>query len=184
MSRKISRRVPPVAPRKRGRTVNTIEDQHPPIQPRQRGADERIAERRVQSLRLRQAGASYRAIARQLGVDVRIAWEDVQAELGALRDLATNQAEDIRELELRRLDDIVMKATLLLGTGCVKAGDLLVKCMERRARLLGLDAPTKVAPTNPSGDKPYEGYDLSQLSEDELVTVLAILETAANRKKP
>jgi len=33
--------------------------------------------------------------------------------------------------------------------------DRAIKLMERRARLLGLDAPTKIAPTNPDGDKPY-----------------------------
>lgn len=35
------------------------------------------------------------------------------------------------------------------------AVDRAIKLMERRARLLGLDAPTKVAPTTPDGDKPY-----------------------------
>lgn len=33
--------------------------------------------------------------------------------------------------------------------------DRAIKLMERRARLLGLDAPTKMAPTTPDGDKPY-----------------------------
>lgn len=34
--------------------------------------------------------------------------------------------------------------------------DRAVRLMERRARLLGLDAPAKVAPTTPDGDKPYQ----------------------------
>lgn len=32
--------------------------------------------------------------------------------------------------------------------------DRLLKIEERRAKLLGLDKPTKIAPTNPDGDKP------------------------------
>ena len=36
------------------------------------------------------------------------------------------------------------------------AMDRLLKIGERRARLLGLDAPTKTALTDPSGDKPME----------------------------
>ena len=34
--------------------------------------------------------------------------------------------------------------------------DRLLKISERRARLMGLDAPTKTALTDPSGDKPME----------------------------
>lgn len=30
------------------------------------------------------------------------------------------------------------------------------RCIERRCKLLGLDAPAKVAPTDPTGDKPYD----------------------------
>lgn len=29
-------------------------------------------------------------------------------------------------------------------------------CIDRRIKLLGLDAPTKIAPTNPEGDQPYD----------------------------
>ncbi len=32
----------------------------------------------------------------------------------------------------------------------------LISIMERRAKLLGLDMPVKIAPTNPEGDKPYD----------------------------
>ena len=31
--------------------------------------------------------------------------------------------------------------------------------MERRAKLLGLDAPTKIAPTNPEGDEEFGADD-------------------------
>ena len=33
----------------------------------------------------------------------------------------------------------------------------LLKCMKRRADLLGLDAPTKIAPTTPDGNDEYTG---------------------------
>lgn len=47
---------------------------------------------------------------------------------------------------VRRLEDNAIKLSAI---------DRAVKLMERRAKLLGLDAPTKVAPTNPNGDKAY-----------------------------
>ena len=48
----------------------------------------------------------------------------------------------------------------------LSAVDRAVKLMERRAKLLGLDAPTKVAPTNPNGDQPYATF-IQALPQDE-----------------
>jgi hypothetical protein len=38
----------------------------------------------------------------------------------------------------------------------LQAMDRILKIMERRAKLLGLDMPTKIAPTDPSGEKAFE----------------------------
>lgn len=46
------------------------------------------------------------------------------------------------------------------------AMDRLLKISERRARLLGLDAPTKTALTDPSGDKPMEVVQVYLPSND------------------
>jgi len=123
------------------------------------GEEEQIAARRVQALNLRKAGASYRAIAQQLGVDVSTAWSDVQAELGALRALATTAAEDVRALELQRLDALTaglfVKATQQGGDA--RAVMALVRVSDRRAKLLGLDAPVKVQPVAP--ERPFEALD-------------------------
>lgn len=45
--------------------------------------------------------------------------------------------------------------------------DRLLKIQERRSRLLGLDKPTKVAPTNPEGDKPAPAYIIMATPEDQ-----------------
>ena len=34
--------------------------------------------------------------------------------------------------------------------------DIVLHCIEKRCKLLGLNAPTKISPTDPSGTKPYE----------------------------
>lgn len=52
----------------------------------------------------------------------------------------------------------------------------VMSCIDRRCKLLGLDAPTKIAPTDPSGENPYMG-----LSDDDLRR--ALLE-AATRAAP
>ena len=67
---------------------------------------EAIAERRAMALELRKAGGSYREIARQLAVDVHTAHADVQAELAALRETTVGRAEELRDLELQRFDEM------------------------------------------------------------------------------
>lgn len=133
---------PPKDPRHATKPPKT-QRQRPP----HRGEEERIAVRRVQALQLRKAGASYRQIATQLGVDIATAWSDVQAELLQLRTLATTTAEDVKALELQRLDALTaglfVKATS--SGGDARAVTALVRVSERRARLLGLDAPVKLA---------------------------------------
>lgn len=102
-----------------------------------------MAERRVQSLDLRKAGASYRQIAAQLKVSVETAWSDVQHELAELAKLAAASAEDVRALELARLDEVTLQMTRQMRTGSVAAAQTLIRAQERRARLLGLDAPVR-----------------------------------------
>lgn len=52
-------------------------------------------------------------------------------------------------------------------------------CVDRRCKLLGLDAPSKIAPTNPEGNKPYE----PALSERVIARrVTALLERARARR--
>jgi transcriptional regulator with XRE-family HTH domain len=51
-------------------------------------------------------------------------------------------------------------------------------CIDRRAKLLGLDAPTKIAPTDPTGEKPYDN-----VSDDERIARLATLLDAARTRR-
>lgn len=44
-------------------------------------------------------------------------------------------------------------------------------CIERRCKLLGIDAPTKIAPTDPSGEKEYAGITDADLLR-ELASIL------------
>lgn len=152
------------------------------MKPRDPGDDERIAARRAQAITLRKAGATYRAIAATLTVDVRTAYEDVQAELMQLRELTEQEARDYRNLELERIDGLLLSLSSLitrpqgmpasLWKADAYAVDVARKLSESRRKLLGLDAPTKVAPVTPDGEKPYEGaIDLSKLSKETLLAI-------------
>jgi len=146
-----------------------------------RGEEEIVAERRVAALELRKAGRTYRYIAAMLNVDVHTAWEDVQAELTALRQQATEIAEEVRELELRRLDDWTAALTAQAQTGRERSIDSLVRIQERRARLLGLDAPTK---QEIKAEHHVTQNDLGLLSNVELAVDLAIMRRSLDEATP
>jgi hypothetical protein len=70
-------------------------------------------------------------------------------------------AEAQLAIELDRLDFVIRKATQTANSGeasletRLKALDRIVAAGARRSKLLGLDAPEKVAPVTPDGQKPY-----------------------------
>jgi hypothetical protein len=111
------------------------------------------AERRAFVLRARKAGATYAEIAaaaiekfgvEQLprGYDKRYAYKDVKRELDALREEIGEDAQAVLTLELQRLDDLLKGVWNLAArkNPDYKAFDRVLRVMERRARLLGLDA--------------------------------------------
>jgi DNA-binding transcriptional MerR regulator len=98
-------------------------------------------ERQRQALELRKAGVSYAAIAeRLLYRGPQSACEAVKA---ALRKTIQEPADDVRRLELERLDVLALAVWPQARQGNQGAIDRALKIAERRAKLLGLDAPTK-----------------------------------------
>jgi hypothetical protein len=93
---------------------------------------------------LRIAGATYRQIGKQLTVSEKTAYLDVQAELGRLDAIAKEKAERLRDLEARRLDHWTVALAAGIRSGDPRAIGAAVRLSERRARLLGLDAPLKI----------------------------------------
>src|SRR5688572_28673291 len=72
------------------------------------------AERRQRALDYRKAGASYRAIGDALGVSEKTAHGDVQQALASLAAQEQASAEQLRALELARLDDLALVATRIM----------------------------------------------------------------------
>lgn len=100
----------------------------------------RAAERRVKALKLRQRGLPYPQIAEALGVSTRTAYRDVRKELEKIQETCAEEAELVREIELRRLDELWSVANTAALNGDIKAIDRCLRIQERRAKLLGLDA--------------------------------------------
>lgn len=115
------------------------------------------AERRRQALDLRRTGATFRQIADTLGVTQSTAHKYVATEIDRLNAASREDAERVRTLEADRLDRALLSIWPQVTRGNFGAIDRMIRIMERRARLLGLDAPNKFSPTNPEGDGPAEG---------------------------
>lgn len=101
----------------------------------------KTVEKKIKALELRKAGANYQSIADALGYKGPSgAFKAVQS---GLRAVLKEPAEELRTLELERLDGILMAIYPLARGGDNAAIDRCLKIMERRSRLLGLDAPAK-----------------------------------------
>lgn len=120
-------------------------------------------EKALQALSLRKYGASFRQIAETVGYADE---SGARKAVGALlKKVEYEGVDEVRALELERLD------AMLLGNAQSKTGiyhqavngnqgaiDRVLKIMERRAKLLGLDAPEKQDIT----------IDVSKLTDEEL----------------
>jgi hypothetical protein len=106
------------------------------------------------------------------GWDELYAYKDVKRELDKLRDEIKESAEDIRSMQDARLDAMLRAIwpRIVRDNPDLKAMDRGLRIMDRRAKLWGLDAPSKFAPTDPSGQEPYQGNVISvyqHLPDDE-----------------
>lgn len=106
--------------------------------PRPRRTSKRIerASRRAEAFALRRNGVSTAAIAQHLGVHPRTVSTWIREAIQAIPEEAMAA---IRAMELERLDAILAPQMRLALAGDGFAVDRVLRIMERRARLLGLD---------------------------------------------
>lgn len=138
----------------------------------------KTAEMRRQCIALRRSGATYAAIGDQLGITRGGAFKNVQRYLTELQTSSAEDMDFVKALELERLDRMFMGLWRRAMDGDAAAVDKALKIMDRRAKYLGLDMPAKIAPTDPTGDTPYDPItDTERASRLE-----AILATARDRR--
>lgn len=119
----------------------------------------KAAIREAEAVRLRLEGASYREIAERLGYrGPSGAYKAVERAIGRL--CPVERAETLRRIEAARLDRLWRKLWRKLEEGDLSVVDRLLRIMERRARLLGLDAPAKAGLVLSNGEKPIRLIDL------------------------
>lgn len=118
-----------------------------------------LAERRRKAVEMRKAGCSYDEIARALGFsNSGNAYHTVHK---ALKATYREPAEELRTLELERVDRLMRAIWPRAIKGDVDAIDRVLKVMARRARLLGLDR--NPAPVPPEVDTTVHGSFIEEL---------------------
>lgn len=112
---------------------------------------------RAKALELRLRGKTYRQIAAEgelKGEDgqplsLTRVYELVQEGLAAARTETAENAQAVKELEIERCDRLLDKLEGLPFSA--RVADSILRVMERRSRLQGLDAPTKWEGSGPGG---------------------------------
>lgn len=120
------------------------------------------------AMELRKAGRTYEEIATELNCSIAGAWKSVNRYLVERREQIAESANEVREIELQRLE-----AATLLAMEHIRAGDLsgidrLLRVQERRAKLLGLDAPTVIQATINAADEAAYAAQLAQMTAEQL----------------
>jgi len=98
-------------------------------------------EREHEALALRRSGKTYDLISQQLGITPQGAHKAVVRALGKLNAQVVEGAEQLRSLEVQRLDALFDQMYAQAARGNQGAVDRCIRIMERRAKLLGLDLP-------------------------------------------
>lgn len=104
--------------------------------------DPELIDRELKVLELRRAGLTWHRIAEESGyADASGAYV---AYKRAMKRTLQQPADEIREQELDRIDRLQLALWPNAMKGSERAIVTIVRLMERRAKLLGLDAPTKI----------------------------------------
>jgi hypothetical protein len=104
-----------------------------------RGNKLRAEERRRECIALRRAGATFVEIGQAVGISAMTAYKYVASALVRIRTEMSLDAEEVRTLELERLDRMQLKLAPLVEAGNMAAMDRWLSIMAMRSRLLGLE---------------------------------------------
>lgn len=102
------------------------------------------AERRGKAIAMRLAGLDYETIAQRLGYASRgAACQDITRALEANVAEQNRSADVLRQEELQRLNRLQAGVWQAAVSGDTKAVDTALRIIDRRCKLLGLDAPVR-----------------------------------------
>lgn len=95
------------------------------------------------ALELRKKGYTYRQIAKEIGCHETTAFHRVKNALQRLTTTLTESAEELRRIELEKLDYLENQLQTGIENFDTKAILAALKIQESRRKLMGLDSPVK-----------------------------------------
>ncbi len=129
-------------------------------------------EKQRQALELRKAGLSYPKIADSLGYEGPSG--AYQAVMSALDKTLREPAEEVRKLELDRIDHLQSLIWSRLLAGDDVAFDKFMRLSQHRCKIQGIYAPAKMALVNPNNEK-ESAFVQKALASDDTRELLALL---------
>jgi hypothetical protein len=125
------------------------------------------AEQQVTAYNLRLTGLSLRAIGEQMGVSHTTASDWIKAEC---RERVLPLADEVRQMEIDRYDAWLVKLNEQITDGhqVARNVEVGVKVSERRARLLGVDAPAQAEVATTFDPRPAELLDRLALARERV----------------
>lgn len=125
-------------------------------------------------------GLNYRDMATALGVSLGTVSKDVKIILARWRNEQVTAVDDWAQLEVRRLDRVLNGIWDKAIAGDLSAVDRVIKVMERRAKLLGLDKPERQEVSGLNGG-PIETLEIGLTDEERARRIARILDAARAR---
>jgi hypothetical protein len=138
-------------------------------------------EHEEKALELRKKGWSYNEIGAQLGISRVAAYQCVMRVLAAYESDIKENVPAVRRLELERCDAMTKALAKRVDKGDVRAILANLKVSERRAKLMGLDVPTRLEHGGVDGQPIEMRMSDAELDGEiqQLVSVLRIVVTGA-----
>lgn len=115
----------------------------------------------------------YRDIAAAIGISKSQAHRLVVAGLQEVREQISADADLLRAEELSRLNRMLEGLWSSARKGDVHAVDRVLKISERRAKLLGLDAPVRLAHGGDADAPPIESKHVHSYTDADLERIIA-----------
>lgn len=118
----------------------------PPVRASHNAQD--LADRRIKAVEMRIQGMTYNAIAEALKVGYHTVWNDIKV---TLQEREAEAVPQLRQIEEERLNHVVAEANAIAKKYrntkpelALKALDRVIRAVQTRAALLGLNAPVEV----------------------------------------
>lgn len=140
------------------------------------------AKRRQLAIDMRMEGHTYEEIGSALGTDRAAAYRLVKRTLDNLNKANADNVESMRNLDLMRLDQLqqaIWHQAVVLGD--IQSIQTILKIIERRAKLAGLDMPVQKVVAAQASYNPYDGIT-EQEAAKVLNDILAQAEEAERKK--